>query len=75
VPPHAAAEIRNPNVETRNNIEGSKARKTTPPGSRPSGFLPISAFEFVSDFEIRISDLSPRFLSRQVLTTLVAVFP
>jgi len=49
------SKIRNPNVEIRNNF---KARK--PKNEKPLVRISCSRFEFVSDFDIRISDFSLR---------------
>jgi hypothetical protein len=52
----AGAEIRNPNIEIRNNIECQRKKLQTDKARRGHGFV-SSDLGFVSDFDIRFSDL------------------
>jgi hypothetical protein len=52
-------EIRNPNLEIRNKFEIRSTKHRAHPATDRLLSIHIWDFEFVSDFEIRISDLEP----------------
>ena len=57
--PQWRREIRNLKLEIRNNIKRGNG-KCLKPCAQAFGPLDITAFGFVSDFELRISDFPPR---------------